>query len=127
MSAFGGSDASVDLDQNGSVDVNDVLETLSAFGTECTNIAPAPPPPPPPPPATCVLGDDCGGQEWNDCGTACPPVCGEALPAFCIMMCNAGYQCSGSTEWFDPEVGQCVAESDCTTEFELPPGVSMGR
>ena len=41
----------------------------------------------------CAAGDDCGGQERTDCGTSCPPICGEPPAQFCVFMCFVGYQC----------------------------------
>eukprot|EP01052_Picozoa_sp_SAG31_P044849 SAG31_NODE_7970_length_1552_cov_1.160358_1_plen_145_part_00 len=69
---------------------SDILATLSAFGTSCTvsggdsgggAVE------------QCALGEDCGGQVWNDCGTACPLLCGELAPQFCVEVCNSVYQC----------------------------------
>jgi hypothetical protein len=31
----------------------------------------------------CSIGEDCGGQVWNDCGSMCPLLCGQM-----IGMCN---------------------------------------
>ena len=130
LSAFGGSDTNADLDGSGSVDVNDVLATLSTFGTVCTNGVPPPPPPPPPPPA-CILGGNCGGQLQTGCGTYCPAVCGSPQPMMCNSMCFNGFQCplGGAAQWFDPETGTCVESSDCTNSGgnSLPPGLALGR
>ena len=35
------------------------------------------------PAVTCQVGEDCGGQVWNDCGSMCPLICGQM-----IGMCN---------------------------------------
>merc|ERR1719231_1526603 len=75
----------------------------------------------------CELHSNCGGQVWNDCASSCPEICGQPGAMICNTMCNAWYDCPNG-QFFDAEAGGvCVAESDCTSVFELPPGVSMGR
>ena len=64
----------------------------------------------------CAQGEDCGGQERTECGTACPSICGEAPAAFCVRMCVIGFQCPSNLFW-DPGTngaGSCVAEADCS-------------
>ena len=34
----------------------------------------------------CNPGDDCGGQEWTDCGSPCAPVCGQVGGGFCVSV-----------------------------------------
>lgn len=48
-------------------------------------VGPLPPSAGPMEPAepACALGDECGGQVWNDCGTSCPLICGQL-----VGMCN---------------------------------------
>ena len=41
----------------------------------------------------CAFGDDCGGQVRTECGTNCPPKCGEPAAGFCIFSCFVGFQC----------------------------------
>ena len=118
-----------DIDMNGQVDVNDILGVLSNYGTEC-NAEPLPTEPLPNEPLpnepTCVLGDDCGGQVWTECGTSCPPICGSPEPMICNMMCNIGYQCPQGL-WWDNDTGICVEPESCSEIFILPPGVAIGR
>ena len=108
-----------DIDMNGQVDVNDILGVLSNYGTEC-NAEPLPTEP------TCVLGDDCGGQAWTECGTSCPPICGSPEPMICNMMCNVGYQCPQG-QWWDNDTGNCVDPESCSEIFVLPPDIAIGR
>lgn len=79
--------------------------------------------------AACEIASDCGGQVWNDCASSCPEVCGQPAPMVCNFACNAVYDCPDG-QYFDVDAGGvCVAsEADCAAgEFELPPGVAMGR
>ena len=108
-----------DIDMNGRVDVNDILGVLSNYGTECNN-EPLPNEP------TCVLGDDCGNQVWTECGTSCPPICGSPEPMICNMMCNIGYQCPQGL-WWDNNTGNCVDPESCSEIFVLPPDIAIGR
>ena len=46
---------------------------------------------------TCIPFEECPGtpecpanEVWNNCGTACPAVCGEPREQFCIEMCVDG-------------------------------------
>jgi len=112
-----------DIDNNLSVDVNDLLGVLSNFGSDCNNdllIIPEPVEP------NCVLGDDCGGQVWTECGTSCPPICGSPEPMICNMMCNVGYQCPHD-EWWDNDTGNCVLPESCSEPVSLPPDIAIGR
>ncbi len=36
------------------------------------------------PEPACRLGEECGGQTWNDCGSSCPLVCGQ-MQGMCNM------------------------------------------
>ena len=117
-----------DIDNNLSVDVNDLLGVLSNFGSDCNNdplIIPEPLPTEPVEP-TCVLGDDCGGQVWTECGTSCPPICGSPEPMICNMMCNIGYQCPQGL-WWDNDTGNCVSLESCSEPLSLPPDIAIGR
>ncbi len=89
------------------------------FETDCTVDAARPAP-------NCAMGEDCGGQVWNDCGTSCPALCGQAPMMMCNMMCNAAFQCPNALS-FDDVTGQCVESGACTNEFVLPPGMALGR
>ena len=112
-----------DIDNNLSVDVNDLLGVLSNFGSDCNNdplIIPEPVEP------TCVLGDDCGNQVWTECGTSCPPICGSPEPMICNMMCNIGYQCPQGL-WWDNDTGNCVSLESCSEPLSLPPDIAIGR
>lgn len=112
-----------DIDNNLSVDVNDLLGVLSNFGSDCNNdpliISE-------PVETNCVLGDDCGGQVWSDCGTSCPPICGSPEPMICNMMCNVGYQCPHG-EWWDDNTNNCVIPESCSENVSLPPDIAIGR
>ena len=115
-----------DIDNNLSVDVNDLLGVLSNFGSDCNNdpLIISDPLPTEPIEPLCVLGDDCGGQIWSDCGTSCPPICGSPEPMICNMMCNVGYQCPNSL-WWDGSTGNCVISEECSVS--LPPDIAIGR
>lgn len=41
----------------------------------------------------CAIGEDCGGQVNQDCGSACPPVCGEEQ-----AMCSACPSATAASE-----------------------------
>jgi hypothetical protein len=128
LSGFGGTDPGTDVNGDGLVDVNDLLQLLSAFGT--TNCASggggaggaaAP----------CGYGEDCGGQQFTECGTMCPPTCGVGEMMICNMMCYNGFQCRDSM-WDENAngvgSGACVALADCSVPMpELPPGMVDGR
>lgn len=103
-----------DVNNDFTVDVNDLLLTLSNFGQNCNDI----------PNVACIMGDDCGGQIWNECGTSCPLICGEPEPLGCNMMCNVGYQCPGNL-WWDRDNGNCVENIGCPVD--LPPDIAIGR
>jgi hypothetical protein len=106
-----------DIDNNGIVDVNDLLIVLSNYGNSCNDI---------PVVSQCLLGDDCGGQIWNECGTSCPLICGTEEPMLCNMMCNVGYQCP-SNMWWDNNIRNCVSLNDCSIDNTLPPDIAIGR
>tara|TARA_Y100001938_G_C7996486_1_gene382371 strand:+ start:450 stop:965 length:516 start_codon:yes stop_codon:yes gene_type:complete len=120
-----------DIDNNLSVDVNDLLGVLSNFGMDCS-VEPLPDEPLPDEPLPdeslpeCVLGDDCGDQIWTECGTSCPPICGSPEPMICNMMCNVGYQCPHGL-WWDGDTGNCVSLESCSEPLILPPDIAIGR
>lgn len=117
-----------DIDSNGSVDVNDILSVLSNYGIECSNdpLIILEPLPTDPIETNCVLGDDCGNQVWTECGTSCPPICGSGEPMMCNMMCNIGYQCAHG-QWWDNDTGNCVDPESCSEPVSLPPDIAIGR
>ena len=43
--------------------------------------------------APCAYGEDCGGQQFTECGTMCPVQCGSLPGMMCNMMCYNGFQC----------------------------------
>ena len=48
-------------------------------------------------------------QVFTECGTACPPVCGEEQPLFCTLQCVVGCQCPPGT-LLDRVANECVTE-----------------
>ncbi|XP_076298597.1 serine protease inhibitor swm-1-like [Lasioglossum baleicum] len=65
------------------------------------------------PPNWCPNGNQtCSPNEnWNECGTACPPTCDNPKPTFCTEQCVQGCQCKPGlvrNKW-----GQCVLEHWC--------------
>ena len=59
----------------------------------------------------CAQGADCGGQVWNDCGTACPLTCGVDLSALaCTMQCVAEFQCQVGACFLE-EAGECFEQA----------------
>lgn len=129
LSGFGGTDPSNDVNSDGVVDVNDLLQLLSAFGTDdCASgggggAGTA---------DLCAYGEDCGGQQFTECGTACPPTCGVMQGMMCNAMCYIGYQCRSGDFWDENAngvgSGACVALEDCSVPMpELPPGIAPGR
>ena len=126
LSAFGGAGAAgEDVSGDGIVDVNDLLQLLGAFGSTCA----AAPAPAPAAAAPCALGEDCGGQVFNGCGTMCPATCGVPM-GMCNMMCNSGFQCANAQFWdpLDGVAGACVDQGACSVATnDLPPGMAAGR
>ena len=64
----------------------------------------------------CTQGADCGGQVMNECGTACPLICGEPAAGMCTMNCVAEYQCPGG-QCFDARAGACSGVESQTVEL----------
>ena len=62
----------------------------------------------PAPALLCAQGEDCGGQVWTDCGSACPEVCGAETAMMCTMNCVAEYQCPAGVCFSDVS-GACEA------------------
>ena len=52
------------------------------------------------------------GQEYTECGTACPPTCGAIDPVPCTLQCVAGCQCPSGTV-LDEENKRCVEHNLC--------------
>lgn len=79
----------------------------------------------------CASGDDCGGQEWTDCGSPCAPVCGQGGGMICAEVCMTGFFCPrtrGGTQSWDPGTLSCVEATECSIDpVELPPGIAIGR
>ena len=63
----------------------------------------------------CNMGEDCGGQEWNECGTPCPLVCGEDPPE-CMGSCEVGYQCPYG-QAFNSYSGACEDAACATSDW----------
>jgi len=56
--------------------------------------------------------DECkGGSEWNECGTACPLMCGSPEPQICTLQCVARCQCPSDAPIMSSD-GQCVAKCE---------------
>ena len=49
------------------------------------------------------------GQEYTECGTACPSICHVEQPAFCTEQCVVGCQCPPGL-FFDTASQECVSE-----------------
>jgi rhodanese-related sulfurtransferase/plastocyanin len=131
LSAFGSDGTGGgDVDDDGIVNVNDLLQLLSAFGsTDCAAgsaggggaVA-----------APCTYGEDCGSQQFTECGTMCPATCGQMPGMMCNMMCYNGFQCPSGQFWDENAngvgSGSCVDQSACSIPMpELPPGIAPGR
>ena len=117
LSDFSTMNLQSDVNEDSIVDVNDLLIVLNDFGKEC-NV--------PCCDEECSLGQNCGNQVWQDCGTSCPLMCGQIEPMMCNMMCNVGYQCDNGL-WWDDVTKMCVENTACSVQLELPPGVAIGR
>ena len=136
LSDFSTTNLQSDVNEDSIVDVNDLLIVLNDFGEECgCQCCPigaecfAPDPPCCAIPCCdeeCSLGQNCGNQVWQDCGTSCPLICGQIEPMICNMMCNVGYQCNNGL-WWDDETKMCVENTDCSDQIELPPDIAIGR
>ncbi|XP_071633932.1 chymotrypsin inhibitor-like [Temnothorax longispinosus] len=50
-------------------------------------------------------------QEWNDCGSACPPSCDKPVQRACIAICKIGCQCRQG--FLLNSFGNCVHPSYC--------------
>ena len=72
---------------------------------------------------TCTQGADCGGQIFNECGTACPLICGQPAPEMCSENCVAEYQCP-SGQCFDESAGTCSLTRPPARKCELGQGWS---
>jgi len=58
-----------------------------------------------------VIDKECPhNQEYTDCGTACPKICGKEVPNFCTYQCVVGCQCPSG--WWQKEDGSCVENED---------------
>merc|ERR1719230_1917500 len=57
-------------------------------------------------------------QEWQECGTACPRVCGEPEPFICTMNCVIGCQCPPGT--WQTKQGTCVEDESQCESNECP-------
>lgn len=99
LSAFGGAGAtSEDVDGSGNVDVNDLLQLLSAFGSVCAAAAPS---------TSC-------GQMMGMCNMMCHSG---------FQCANNQYW-----DPMDGVAGQCVDQSACSVAVpSLPPGLAIGR
>jgi len=76
--------------------------------------------------SSCAMGEECGGQVANECGSACPAAC-DAEDSFCASVCVNGFFCPNGQTW-DVGVSSCVSPEDCSVGGgDLPPGVAMGR
>ncbi|CBY14071.1 unnamed protein product [Oikopleura dioica] len=64
----------------------------------------------------CPAMSECRANEvWNDCGTACPSVCGEPRADFCIEMCISGCECAkGFIK--EGKSGRCIREEQCDAD-----------
>ncbi|KAM7343883.1 chymotrypsin inhibitor-like isoform 1-T1 [Cochliomyia hominivorax] len=54
----------------------------------------------------------CGtNQEWTNCGTACPPKCGDTGPKYCTKQCFIGCRCKSG--YLLNSFGECVTPKGC--------------
>ena len=125
LSDFSSLNPRYDINNDSIVNVNDILLVLSDFGEicdcQCCPVgAECFAPDPPCCGEECSLGQECGDQEWHDCGTSCPLICGQIEPTICNMMCNVGFGCPQEL-WWDDTTKICVENTDCSSRRELPP------
>ena len=52
------------------------------------------------------------GQVYKECGSACPPTCGNPNP-ICTLQCQAGCMCPTGTV-LDTTKNVCVSQAKCT-------------
>uniref|UniRef100_A0AC34FSN7 TIL domain-containing protein n=1 Tax=Panagrolaimus sp. ES5 TaxID=591445 RepID=A0AC34FSN7_9BILA len=64
-------------------------------------------------------GNECGENEvWNECGSPCPPKCGQFKRPMCMTVCVPSCQCTrGFVRNFD---GKCVSPEKCPIKAILP-------
>ena len=55
------------------------------------------------------------GQLYNECGSACPPICGKPPPPFCTLQCVQGCQCPNGT-LLDEAQNKCVTPDQCSND-----------
>ena len=58
---------------------------------------------------------DIEGQQFNSCGSACPPTCGNPNP-ICTRQCVPGCQCPRGTV-LDEEQNECVRPNQCQSNM----------
>jgi plastocyanin len=117
MSQFGRV-SSADLTGDGIVDVSDVLEMLTAFGSTCAGTAPPPPPCDNSSPQWNPSENTCcpGDQVFSECAAAegCRPVCGREAGQICNFMCYQACVCPENGSW-DQAANRCAATPDLCT------------
>lgn len=72
------------------------------------------------PSASVIKPKECpSNQEWTDCGTACPNICGQQTPMFCITFeCVKRCQCPSG--WWQAGEDCVENEIDCPLIIEPP-------
>ncbi|KYN29469.1 PREDICTED: chymotrypsin inhibitor-like [Trachymyrmex cornetzi] len=62
--------------------------------------------------STTIAQQQCGlNQEWNTCGSACPPSCNSPPNQFCTLQCVIGCHCKSG--YLLNSSGECVRRSEC--------------
>ncbi|KYQ52110.1 Chymotrypsin inhibitor [Trachymyrmex zeteki] len=61
---------------------------------------------------TVAQQQQCGrNQEWNTCGSACPPSCNSQPDQVCTLQCIIGCHCKNG--YMRNSLGECVLPSQC--------------
>ena len=59
----------------------------------------------------------CGeNEEWNNCGSGCPPKCSDSKPQICTAQCVTGCFCKKGYKLDDD--GNCISEDECPKTFD---------